>query len=61
MQEHGLTATITKCLTSSRKCGELVKADERLGSRGMQFSLPARHDSQAKAEEWEFLKQMPVK
>lgn len=38
-----------------------VKADERLGDGGMRYSLPAYHDSQARAEEWEFLKQMPVK
>lgn len=60
-QEHSLMATITNAWLKEESECEIVQADERLRNWGMQRSLPVYHDSQAKAEEWEFLKQMPVK
>lgn len=40
---------------------EPSKADEGLEAEGIPDLFMAYHDSQAKAEVWEFLKQMPVK
>lgn len=59
-QEYGLVAAVINC---SAECGawfcQRYRRDRE--ARGTQDVLLAYHDSQARAEEWEFLKQTPVK